>query len=383
MKTVSKLKDSVSALLSGINLNNVSDLYGAFERGARTLIQKADVIEATGRYNVSLYNGVYDYAAPTDIFGGALFDLRPQGTSRNSGDYNYKSMISEFDRTKKLLPNGYGVAFEWNVGVPIMRVTQNKATVRAILDQCNSTTGWAAGGNGTGLALDNSNYYDNGGALKFNLAASGSQGTLTKTLTSQDFTAYLNLGVIFLAVYIPSTDITSIGVKFGSSASNYYTNSNTTGFVQSFQAGQWFLVPLNLATATTTGTPDITKITYLQVFYNYNGTAQTNVYLGQVFMALPFPHTMIYGSSAVFLPSGGAAALTTITSDTDSILFNDAAYTLYQLECAKEVAFQQGGTLSSGTIQTLSERLDKELYPRYQANNPSQQMRTVGNWYDD
>lgn len=385
MKTIANLKSSVAANLSGLNLNNVEDLYGAFQRAARILIQKADVLEASGRQNFKLYDGVYDYAAPTDIFGGTLFDLRPQGNSRNSWDYVYKQYIEEFDRTKAILPSGYQVTFEWILGVPVMRIADTKAIARNILDLCTSATGWAAAGNASSLALDNSNFYDNGGALRFNLAANGSQGTITKTISSRDLTPYQGLGMVFVAVYIPNASaITSIGIKLGSSSSAYYTGSSTTGFLQAFQVGNWFLVPIDLSTATTVGSPTITAMTYLQVFFNYTSTsALNNVYVGQVFVSLPLPHTLIYGSAALFLPNGGTSALTTITADSDSILLNDAAYTLYELETAREIAFQQGGSLASGVTQELKVRLDTELYPMYRADNPSQELRTIGNWYDD
>ena len=44
----------------------------------------------------------------------------------------------------------------------------------------------------------------------------------------------------------------------------------------------------------------------------------------------------------------------------DFSVLNDAAYNLYVWECAKELAIGQGGTLASGTVQMIEQRLDKE-----------------------
>ena len=82
MYTVSQYKDSVAGILSGINLLKVADLNGAIERAARTLVQKADIPEASNIQNITLYSGVFNYPCDTRIFGTAITDIRPQGNTR-------------------------------------------------------------------------------------------------------------------------------------------------------------------------------------------------------------------------------------------------------------------------------------------------------------
>lgn len=384
MHTVSQLKDGVAALLSGINLNNISNLNPALERAARITIQQADIPEASGTQSIMLYNKVFDYPAPSGIFGGALTDIQPQGVSRTVNDFVYKQPIELFDRTKCLLPNGYQVTFQPTNGTPIMRIAQTRAPQAIILDPMNATTGWTASGVATGLTTDSTVYYQSPASLRFNLTGTGA-GILTKTLANPiDLTTYEGVGVVFLAIYAPSVSaLTNIQVKIGSDSSNYSLVTATAAFLGAFQANEFALVAFDLANATNTGTPDFSAIQYVQVTENVTG-AIANFRVGNLFIALPSPHNILYESSAIFSVNGALSQ--TITTDNDIIILNDAAYTLYEHECALTIALQSGGKLSGPLVQFLRAILygsgsDPGLYARYRGDNPSQELRTIGSYY--
>ena len=59
-KTVSELKDSVAAILAGLDMVNVPDLNGTLERAAANMITRCYIPEASGIQNISLYSGVTD-----------------------------------------------------------------------------------------------------------------------------------------------------------------------------------------------------------------------------------------------------------------------------------------------------------------------------------
>lgn len=387
MKTVGQLKDSLAGLLQGTNLNNITSLNPAIERGARSLIQQVDIPEASGRQNVTLYGGVYDYLAPTTIFGGALIDFRPQGISRSPLDYVYKKPIELFDRTKAFLPNGYNMTFEWKKGVGIMRVSSPNPKPQVILDPMNSTTGWTAAGSASGLALDYGTFYQSPASLRFTLTGS-SAGTLTKAITQQNLSTYEDLGVVFLAVYIPTVaNLTSITLKIGSSASAYDSVTATTGFLQAFTAGEFMLIPFDFSTSSSTGTPDWTAIDYAQVSIAHTGT-ETNFRVGQLFIALPSAHEVLFQSSAIFMASGSNPSLT-ITNDNDQIILSPAAYTLLEYESAIALAEQSSRGNRNPIAEAYKLKLygngsnDLGLYEKYRADNPSQEIREVGNYYYD
>lgn len=394
-KTVANLNDSVSAILQGLDLDNVVNLFTAYERTARQLAQKISIPTAMGRQNIVLYDGVFDYAAPTDLLGTSIVDMQPQGISRGSTDYVYKNGISDFDRTKGYLLNGTQITFEARKGTDIMRVVSVRPTPKIELDPFTATTGWTASGSASGITLDSTVFYQDPGSLRF-LLTGASTGILTKTIPSNDLTSYVGVGVMFLAIRIPSTEtlsnLTSITVRLGSDSSNYYSVTATTGFLGAITLGEWLLVSFDLATATTTGTPTITAIDYVQIRIATAGTI-TNFYIGDLWIALPTPNTVIYETASIFMASGANPSQSIVTA-ADTIILNDAAYAIYEQECAATISMQQGGTTGSAVLATINETLNGRvarngrkiadgLYDFYWAENPKQAIKQLSNYYDD
>lgn len=168
-KTVADLKEEVGAILTGIDLDQVPDLYGSFERAVSTTIQKADILEASGREPIMLYDRVVDYIGPPTMFGGALIDIRPQGVDRQSWDDVEKMPILRFDQQKMCTPSGYKVTFEDRKGRLIMRISQNFARKAVTIASMGDTDGWVVGGDAEGLTLDTTVYYNQPSSLRFKL----------------------------------------------------------------------------------------------------------------------------------------------------------------------------------------------------------------------
>lgn len=392
LPTVETLRENVSAILTGIDLDDVQDLYGSFQRAVATTIQKADILEASGRQPIMLYDGVTDYdVSDFGIFGGALVDVRPQGVSRQPWDAVAKMPIERFDLTKVwTAPSGYRVTFETRTTKLIMRVAQDVASQRVIIDGMSDTDGWTLAGDGTGLIKDSTVFYHSPASLRFNLPAAGAQATLTKTLDQPlSLSSYDGVGVVFLALYLPATaPITSIALRLGSSPTNYIEITKTEGFLGSFYANDFQLVAFDTAGATGLGTVDWSAIDYAQLIVNYNGTALPNVRMGDLFIALPSNNEILYYSPNVFIPSGSDIASDQITLDTDTIIFRSAAYNIYVQEAAREVAKNQGGNIVSGLVASIDLVLEGNgrnklgLYSQYRGDNPSEEIRQVGSYYD-
>lgn len=381
-------------MLQGINLNNVKNLNLGLERTVRRVSTKLKIPEATLRQSLTLYDGVTDYLAATDLFGTSLIDVRPQGTTRGRDDFAYKQAGDNFDRGKATLPTGYRAALEYDKGTGILRVVSSLPSPKLELDPLTATTGWTAAGSAGSLAADSTVYWQAPSALRFTLTGS-STGTLTKTISRQDFTYYKNVGVAFLAIRIPAaTNLTSITLKLGSSASAYYSVTATTGFIKAFTAGDWMLVAFDFSTAAVTGTPTDTSLTYAQISIAHTGTI-TNFYVGDLWIALPSPSTLIYRTAALFIPQGSTAPQSTITNDNDTVMLNDAALIILEYEAALTIGSQSGGTIASGLLADFKQELNglraprtgvmiqAGLYDLYRSDNPSQDLKEVGNWYDD
>jgi hypothetical protein len=400
--TVAELKESVSGLLQGTNLNWVTALDPAIERAARVLIQQADVIEASGLENVTLYNGVYTYDIPSKIFGTTLFDIRPQGQSTTPMDVVYKQPISQFDRTKAFLPNGYSVTFVYDNGDGYIEVSAARTIPRLGLLGVETTTDWSISGGvvANSLAVDNVVYYEAPGSLKFNLDLSSQQSwEVQASLLSNpaDMTAYANLGVVFIPMWFPSvTNLDQITITIGSDINDLSNSSITvigTPFVGELEANKWVLMAFNLAdpSAVNGAAIDWSAIEYVVIDASYTATSPTiqyNMRIGGLWASLPCPTEILYGSAAIFQASG-ADPLQTITTDADEIILNDAAYTLLEYECAITISEQN----SSGQMNIIAEgykrklygngSTDLGLYGEYRADNPSQEIRTTGSYYDN
>lgn len=394
LKTVSEFKDSIAALLSGIDLSNVDNLNGALERAARILVQKADVPEASGIQNITLYSGVYNYACATTIFGTAINDIRPQGVSRNPWEQTTKVGQEDFDRTKGFLPSGTRATFQYQNGVPIIRILSQIPQPQAVLDPMNavgtSPNEWAVSGSASSLAQDNTVYYQSPSSLRFTLTGS-STGILTKTLQSTvDLETYEDVGVAFLAIRIPdgatASALTSIQLQLGSDSTNYDSVSDTDGFLGAWTAGDWLLVAFDFSGASSTGTPDWTALDYVKISFAHTATF-TNFRVGGLWISLPSPAQILYQSAAIFKASG-ASATTTITTDNDEIILNDPAYNIYEYEGALSVLQQTGGVAGSAMMETFKAILhgsgqDVGLYAQFRGDNPSQELRMIGSYYDN
>lgn len=382
---VGELKDQISGILTGTNLDNVTNLDGCIERALGTFLLYISLKQISGRLAFSVYDGVYDYEAPDDIFGGVIYDIRPQGVDRSEADYTYKVGIACFDRTKATLPNGVLATFEYNRGTPIMRLAQTRARASALIDACNSSTGWVAGGDATGLAADTTNFYASPASLRFNLPVSGSSGYIEKTTSQQNLTDYSGVGKVFVAVNTPSaTAVTSVGIRLGSSSTAYYAASVTTPVIGTAIANTWQLWGIDLAGATTTGSPVITAIDYTRVIVNYNGTALSNVRIGRVFTSLPTPFEMIYGSSACFLHEDGTIT-NKIEDDNDEVVLPDDAFVVFTNIASLEVLEQMGGDDAEASTASMKRKIFDPItgvLTLYKAKSPSEELNTTDSWYD-
>lgn len=397
LHTVFDVKYSVGGILSGMDLSTVDDLNGCLVRAASTLAQKADVPEMSGIQNITLYSGVFDYLCDARIFGTAINDIRPQGISRNATNFVSKINQEDFDRTKdNYYPSGTRSTFQYNNGVPIIRIVAPFPKQQVIIDPMNdigvTPNQWVASGSASALAVDYTDFYETPASLKFTLTGS-SIGILTRNIqTSLSMSTYEDVGVAFLAIEIPTgataTDLTSIELRLGSDSTNYNNVSSTSGFLGSWVSGQWLIVAYNFSGASQTGTPNWSAIDYIQVRLAHTGTF-TNFRVGGLWMSYPTPAQILYQSTAIFIPTGTTTTLTTITDDTDTITLADPAYNIYLFESALAVLQNTGASASDATSTKINRTLDGNrdtgeigLYARFRGDNPSQEIRTSGSWYD-
>lgn len=375
--TVSNLKDAVSGIISGLDIDTVDNLYGAFERAARVLTQKAYIPEGTFEQNIFLYDGVIDYTCDPRIFGTELVDIRPQSAERFSSDYTYKRPNEMFDRTKGYIRNGTMFTFRHIEGNPVMRIKSAYPLPMQLIDNFSSV--WTAGTGVSNVTLDTTFFYRSPSSMRFDTSGPVNGAVLTKNLTSRDITSSVQNSDMFLALE-SDNGFTDVTIDIGSDSSNYVTYYGNTPFVV-YVNGQFNVI--KLSKTTTTGSPQLTATDFCRI--TFKSAAQTKVRIGYLWFATPFPVVVETQTSAIF-KNGTSPIATSITTDNDQIILNESAYGLYEYECAIAVIQQVGGGASDPTLQYLEKRLNEPkigLYTAYRGDNPSEELRMVGSYYDN
>lgn len=392
MFNVAQLKESVAGLLTGVNLNNITNLDTALSRAARYVAQKVDAPDATGREPFTLYGGVYYYPAPDNLFGTAINLIRRQGDASSPLDYNYKVPMDVFTRGKYNFPNGYMLDVEYDKGQGIIGVSSPIPIPQLVLSTMGEGSDWTAGGSASQAVTDPVNYYQPPASIRFNLTGN-STGTQTATIQATDITTYDGVGMVFLAINDPDTVNTAdVVVKIGSSPTDYY-QIDMDSFLTPSVTNEIFLpndtfalMNGSLADATEVGSVDVENIDYLEVSIETTATI-TNIRLGGLWISYPSQNEIIFQTAAIFKDATGALS-NTITSDNNEIILNQAAYSILELECAKTIALQQSGGQYTSQIKGFDEILmgqgdEPGLYNLYRADNPSNELRQVDTYYAD
>lgn len=389
LRTVQQLKESVSGLLTGVNLNNITNLDTALSRAARYVAQKIDAPEAVGNEPIELYSGVYYYKAPEILFGTAVNLIRRQGNVNDIGQYSYKVPMDVFTRGKFNLPNGYMLDLEYKKGVGVIGISSVIPLPRVNFSPMSDGSDFTNDGTASAAITDQVNYFEQPSSIRFNLVGAGT-GTQTTTFDAVDISDYQGVGVVFLAVETPSiADLTDITIRLGSDAtgaSNYLQITETEGFLGAWQANDWTLVAYDLAGATGSGTVNYSAIDYFQARITTTDTIN-NFRLGGCWVAMPSLNEIIYQTAALFKDSTTGALSQEITSDNNLIILNDAAFSILELECAKTISLQQAGGQYTDQVRgfdniLLDNNAQQGLYSRYTANNPSNQLRSLDSYYD-
>lgn len=380
--TISDFKSRLAQKIHGKSINKVQDFFGLMYEAAGNLLLQIDPIETIRATPVTngLYDQVFSIVAPTDLKKDRIVDMRPQTDQNPSNNFH---QIYGADFTMYKTNNSFDVSY--NSGVKTIRVSKALnpgILVNAATDLTSNGT-WAAGGNAANLAVDTVNKIYGSGSLRFDGAAAGSAAYVeNSTMTAIDATDYVNVGSFFVWVYIPSTsDITSVGLRWGNDSSNYYSASATTSQdATSFIVG-WNLIRFDWSGATETGSVTDTAIDYLRVTINYDGTAITNCRVNQVTLKLPIPYEIVYYSNYLFRNSSGTwIPKPTAVDDSDLINLDIDGINLLLYEAAYLVAQELQGEDAVFDVDYW-QRKKKEVWDMYGSKYKSQTKNRRSTYY--
>lgn len=336
---VTDILSDLAGALHGTTVNKITNLGGLMTRAAREFLLDVNPIETKRIAQLGqVFNSVYDYAAPTDLKGVQVIDIRPQAGRWPSDQYE-QSFARWFDAHKR---NNWNNAFniQHDTGVKSLRIEAPTLTTPLTITDTSSTTGWAAGGTGSNLSVDTTFNVAGGGALQFDVTT-GTGYIQTSTLSQVDLTTHVGIAKEFYWAYFPSVP-TSVSLQLGTdTTANFYTFSATAQANGNAFVVGWNLIGVSWVGLTATGTPTATAYDSVR-FSVVAPAAMVGVKFCNLTSAIGQYMEMVYYSKYLFSLNGTwketitdpfFADLTTIVNlDTESfnLYFNKLCFLLSQ-----------------------------------------------------
>lgn len=388
---ISDVENELSGMLHGTTLNQITDLFGVFNRAARRVVadvdpQETKIVSQFGK----VYDSVYDYPLAVDVKGNKVVDLFPQA-NRNLQDNFSQVYNKNFDLWKQFtfVPN---FTPRYNATNRTIRIDATELNTGISINQAN-----AYNGNGTFVAGTNvSNVTTNGqlttdggsGSVQFDIAQTGTPGsvaTITNTTgTSVNLTAHYNNADEFFAIYVPNASgITSVDYKFGTSASAYYDSGAITSQMDgtAFVNG-WNFIKVPWANFTIVGSPNIASVgQYVSVSVTYNGTIQTQLLLNQFWSRLGVIFNQEYYSKYLFRDATTGIFQERVTDESNYINLDTDGIDMFIWATVKEAVDQQQGLDAAFQDGPKAEQRYMDAVAKYQAKYRSEVTKPGSMYY--
>lgn len=375
-------------MLHGQSLDNIPNQRQLINRAGRDVLALVDPIETKRSQNFTnpVHDDVYNYALPSDF--KKLIDIRPQ-INRTVEDNPSGRAFQEFDIRKDLEDDILSI--DSNNGTKFLRYSKDIKSDGIVVNEMNSLTlngTWTADAtDATNLTVDTQNYVSGGASLNFDLSGAGTTGYIeNSTMSTVDLSDHEDKSNLFLWVYFPDTSIiTNVILRWGNDTSNYWSRTATTQYDGTAFKNGWNLVSFAWNGATETGTGDSENIDYARVTITYDGTADTDIRVDNIFSSIGEIYEIVYYSKYLFQNSSGTwlenhtADTDVVNLDTDSynILLNYVAYLASQVSQGEDSVFDEGyfRNILWGTNQQVG------LIPKYKVNHPSEEVRVRRTYY--
>lgn len=397
-QSVSTFKDDITPKLHGTSLAKVTGVYAKMRQAAAKMRAKVKPrsIVRRARIEGAIYDMVYNYTCPSWLDVDSIIDLRPVA-ERSNQDEVIGGYIREFDIEKA----DNKVLVEYINGAKTLRVSKEVGD-RSVLHRMDSATvdgTITLGGDASNAAIQTLDYIAGSGSYQFDLDGSTGTATVTIALDNEiDLSDMNDVGSLLYWLKFPDVSrLTSVELKWGESATIYWTKTETAAHDRSFtEAGDsaWMLMRHDWVDATETGSPDedtSEAIDYLQITITYStGTALTNVRLDNIVAVNGAAYEVLGYSNSFFTDSTGATWKATPTLDSDLIQLDDIGYQIFlnefMLTCQQEIkgkdmkidfAFfkDENGSIGDERIPASG------LYAAFAESNPNEALVRQAEYY--
>lgn len=385
--SVLNLKQDLTGVIHGTTLNKVQNLNGIIDRSARQLLEDVDPVETQRitQFATPVFENVYTYYLAPDVKGNKIVDIRPQVNRWLNQIYN-QDYSQQFDLSKtQSLANQFYI--QWNSSIRTILLNSPLLNTGVVVNYASSVDTengtWTAGADAVDLETDGVNWIAGGGSLKFNLTGDTGEGYLeNSTMQSVNLQDFLNQSYWFLYTYLPSAplDFTSVRVRFGSSADDYYSmDTPVTQANTDFQVG-WNLLSFPWENLNETGSPDPSNITYLRITWTYDSIPKTGVRVNDISCLTGQIMEYVYYSKYMFRDADTGVFQETVTDDSNLINLDTDSYNLLFDKVAYYVSQQlQGGNAVYDATYWLNEY--NSALERYQALYKSEVQKPAQSYY--
>lgn len=388
--SIDDTQNSLEAMLHGTTLNQITDLFGMFNRAARRVLEDVDPQETKifAQFG-QVWDGVFDYPVFTDLKGNKIIDFAPQANRQLSDNYS-QLYNKQFDLYKNftVIPD---FTPRYSNGIRTIRINARNLNTGVQInnaDGVNTNGLWVAGGNASNIQTDPQYFTDGAsGSVSFQLAQTGIAGSTgyleNSTMSAINLTAQYNNAYEFFQTYLPNASgFSNIKFRFGTDSANYYEFSAiTTDFMGNAWVNGWNQQGKSWTTATTTGSPTLSNIKYIKIEFTYDGTLQTQVRINQFWSRLGVIFNMEYYSKYLFRDATSGVFQEKVTNLSNIVNLDTDSYNLFLYASGIEAVQQQQGLDAMFFDNNDFEGKYQNSLAAYRSKYKSEITKPTGNYY--
>lgn len=383
--SVLDLKNDLTGELHGTTPNQIQNIDGVINRGARELLLDVDPQETkrSVQFVGPIFNSIFDYPIAADVKGNKLIDIFPQ-VQRLPQDIWLQEYNQAFDVVKQNIFSMQNMfTLNFSTGIKTIRINAPWLNTPVVINQIEGVAlngTWSTGGTASNLAVNNTNFAQGSGALQFDVT-SGAATLVNTTMAAVDLSDVENQSSLFVWVYVPTgSSLTSVNLKWGSSASNYWSSTVTQNQQGVSFVNGWNLCQFVWSIASSSGSPDSSAINYALVTLNVTAT-MTACLVNGLDSILGTILNYSYYSKYLFRDSSTGAFQETVTDDSNLINLDTESFNLLTYKVSSLAVQQQQGIDASFYDGPFFENKYQQALLRYKSLYKSEVQKPQSTYY--
>lgn len=392
--TVSDLQKDAKRRLTTSDPSVSLDFYGALLEGKRKMNRKIAPPETvrTAYMEEAIYGDLEKLAVPPDINYDNVIEVKKLKSYRNS---NIDTMEHElevvyrkrFNQNKPGSRNIMTINYVNGLKTASIKKPTGLRSRQLLVDDFDSLdkTGiYNFGGNVVNLTIDNKNYIQGNGSIKFDFNNSSTDGFIEKTLSKAlDIKDFLQVGAVFagLSVSMPK-DLISVRLRLYSSDTAYYDYTvnaphNDINFIKN-----WNSLKFYLDNQYSTDNPNPREIIKYRIDFVTTGISIPEMRLDSMFARTGQVYEMTYQSSYSYIDAETGEWKFRPEKATDILPYEDDSYQVYMLECTLVLQKELYANNAAGKADVSSVENELEIaYSDYFMNHKSEVIEPTQSTY--